>query len=342
MIWLTWRQHRGQFLLVFAILAVVTAVMVPIGLRLRRAFAESGLADCTAALSPSVLNGSGPADPAAIECARLAEEFNFLYGMQGVIGLVLPVLVPLAFGVVIGTQLVGDDADHGTHRLVWTQGVTRNRWLATKFGLVAAVAAVFAAAVSALEHWYSMPIVRSGAGRILLTDVLGATPVAYALFAVALGLFTGAMWRKVPPAVAATLFGFMVVRLAVRSARPHFIAPLERRLKVFWDPAEIEFGSPYWLRLNGDWDLGQGMYDEAGRLVNDTGMRTCPSPLPADTTFVEQGCDGNPAFPKVDYNIMLYHPDSRFWTFQLIEIAIFLGLTVLLAILTVRRVSRLT
>jgi len=342
MMWLTWRQHRGQFLFVLAGLAVITAVVVPFGLSMHRAFVEMGLADCTAALSPSVLSGAGPADPAAIRCADLADEFVFQYGSRAVIGGVLLLMIPLAIGLVMGTQLVADDTDHGTHRLVWTQGVTRQRWYAAKIGLVCAVAAVISGAYGLLGYWYLIPIARSGAGRIMLSDMHGATPVAYALFAVALGVFTGAMWRKVPPAIAATLFGFIAVRVAVRSARPNFLPPLERTLPVQWDPAEIAFGSPYWLRLNGDLEVASAEYDAAGRVItSETGMRFCPSPSPSTPSYFDLRCT-SPDFPLVDYNVMLFHPDSRFWTFQLIEVAIFVALAALLIVLAARRVSRLT
>ena len=349
MIWLTWRQHRGQFLFVFGLLAIIAAIVLPTGVSMHSAFVDMGLADCTAALTPSVLSGSGPVDPADIRCAVLADEFLFRHGERALIVAGLLALVPLAFGVVIGTQLVADDADHGTHRLVWTQSVTRNRWYAAKLGIAGAVTALFAFAYGGLGYWYTMPIIKSGGSRIVLSDVLGATPVGYALFALALGAFTGAMWRKVPPAIAATLFGFVAVRLAMRSVRPAFLAPLERKLAVQWDPAQIEIGRPYWLRLNGDWEVGAAEYNADGRVLSDTGMRFCasPSPSPGGDPAVPTGpgvdfrC-GNADFPAVDYNVMLYHPDSRFWIFQLVEVAIFLGLTVLLVIVTARRVSRLT
>jgi hypothetical protein len=39
-------------------------------------------------------------------------------------------------GVFVGAALLTRDLEVGTHRLVWTQGTPRSRWLATKLALV--------------------------------------------------------------------------------------------------------------------------------------------------------------------------------------------------------------
>ena len=48
----------------------------------------------------------------------------------GILFLILPVLV----GLFWGAPLVAREVEHGTHRLVWTQGVSRRRWALVKFG----------------------------------------------------------------------------------------------------------------------------------------------------------------------------------------------------------------
>ena len=47
-------------------------------------------------------------------------------------------VAPALIGVFWGAPLVARELEAGTHRLVWTQSVTRTRWLATKLGLTAA------------------------------------------------------------------------------------------------------------------------------------------------------------------------------------------------------------
>jgi ABC-type transport system involved in multi-copper enzyme maturation permease subunit len=63
--------------------------------------------------------------------------------------------LPLFAGLFWGAPLVAREVEHGTHRLVWTQGVSRARWALVKFGLA------------------------------------GLVPIGYALFAVALGCSRG-------------------------------------------------------------------------------------------------------------------------------------------------------
>jgi hypothetical protein len=55
----------------------------------------------------------------------------------------------------------------------------------------------------------------------------GVAPIAYALFALALGTLTGAMLRRTLPAMAATLLGFFVVRYSFQLfARRDILAPI--------------------------------------------------------------------------------------------------------------------
>jgi hypothetical protein len=39
-----------------------------------------------------------------------------------------------------GAPLVAGEVEHGTHRLVWTQGVSRRHWAVVKVGVVSAAA----------------------------------------------------------------------------------------------------------------------------------------------------------------------------------------------------------
>ena len=66
-----------------------------------------------------------------------------LYALPGVLGLVL------------GASLVAGEMDHCTHRLAWTQSVTRTRWLAFKLLVAGIVAALIVAALTALLEWWT-------------------------------------------------------------------------------------------------------------------------------------------------------------------------------------------
>src|SRR6266511_1004107 len=226
MIWLTWRQHRKQLLFTVLGLAVLAALMVPTGRQMHRAYVDTGLADCLHKLGRSELI---PVESSA--CRPQLQQFNNKYENFAFLG-ALFVFLPLLVGMFFGGPLVAREVEHGTHRLVWTQGVSRLRWAIVKFALVGASAVAVATAYALLLSWWFMPLNHSVSSRLswLFFDVQGIVPVAYTLFAVALGTFAGTVWRRVLPAMAVTLVGFLGLRIAVAVlARPRFRPTVERR-----------------------------------------------------------------------------------------------------------------
>src|SRR5207237_7050931 len=88
------------------------------------------------------------------ECSNVTNVFTGRYsGLQFLVPLF--VVVPLFVGLFWGAPLVSREIEHGTHRLVWTQSVTRRRWIGTKLALIGGAAFVGAAAFAALVTWWS-------------------------------------------------------------------------------------------------------------------------------------------------------------------------------------------
>ena len=83
-------------------------------------------------------------------------------------------------------------------------------------------------AVSALVTWWAGPdnALHRDAFHPGRFDVTGIVPVAYAVFAMALGICAGALLRRTLPAMAVTLAGFIAVRVAVIALwlRPHYLS----------------------------------------------------------------------------------------------------------------------
>ena len=71
----------------------------------------------------------------------------------------------------------------------------------------------------------------------------GIVPAAYMLFALALGICMGAVWRKTIPAMATTIVGYAAVRVPVHTFRRHLLSPSVKRSTSGLGP--------------GDWILGQ-------------------------------------------------------------------------------------
>lgn len=336
MIWLTWRQHRRQLLYTALALLVVAAVMLPTGLAMHHTFTNSGLAACLASVGTAqVVSANGP------DCSRLSESFGNQYSSLTFIG-VLFVILPVFLGIFLGAPLVAREVEHGTHRLVWTQGISRRRWALVKIGLLGGVTLVLAAAYAFGMTWWFTPLVDNGGGRLGLIsfDVQGIAPIAYTLFAVSVGVYAGTVFKRVLPAMGSTLGAFVVIRGLIEGlARSHYLSPVAASMPVT--------GIDQFNRFSGAWVYQQGIVNATGRLVQSNASMSCGNELAkaAKGVNVTPDCGGDLVSqglgPAPFSNWMQYQPGDRFWDFQGIESGIFLGLTVLLIVLAVRRVRRI-
>ena len=207
---LIWRLHRSQAYFATGALAVFTVILVITGLVMANDY-HHFLATC--ALTQSCSNGQG-------------ELFS---GDGAIFDIVnLTIVVPLLFGLFWGAPLVSKELEDGTHNLMWTQGVTRKRWLSTNVMWCLGAAAIWGAAIALLVLWWRVPENALGS-RFDAFDQQGIVPIAYSLFAVALGIAVGSFFKRVLPSIAATLGGFVLVRAAVGIyLRPHYMTPLTK------------------------------------------------------------------------------------------------------------------
>jgi hypothetical protein len=323
MIWMAWRQHRKQLLFTVLGLAALAAFVVPTGVAMRKSFADKGLDGCLSSASQRYPDSA---------CVAALDSFSNEFGGLAIVG-VLFVVLPLLVGLFLGAPLVAREVEHGTHRLVWTQGVSRRHWAFVKFGLVGAAALCAATVYGLGVSWWIAPLHDAGSigSRLspLLFDMQGVVPIAYTLFAVALGIFAGILWPKVLPAMAATLAGFVAVRIPLAVlARPRYIAARERTYPVIGAESAPDPDPDSWL-------LASGVRDASGRMVAPHAEIVCvPNSGGPAGGCADVGIDA--------YNWQLYQPGSRFWPFQWIESGIFVALTVLLLYLAIRRLRRLT
>jgi hypothetical protein len=297
MSWSIWRQHRAEALTA-ATLVVIAVVLV------RIVFFQSA--------------GATP-----------VSRTDWLVPMQALL-----VALPGLAGVFIGAPLLARDLEQGTHRLLWTQGVTRGRWLRAKLALVIATVAVAAVLLAALTSWAADTRTSAidAAGRIsvwIWFDQQGPAFAAYVVFALALGTAAGAVVGRTYPAMSLTLLVFVVSRAVVNVfLRPYYLPPLQVPIQTFF-PRLLPGGGPYESLF-----VGTRYQTLAGQ------------PLTADQTASMLGQSGRgdlAAVPLAPHGVagwILYQPGDRFWTFQGIEAGIFLALAVLLVGLTVYWVTR--
>jgi ABC-type transport system involved in multi-copper enzyme maturation permease subunit len=216
MIWVSWRQHRGQAIGCLGVLAALAVYAVLVGTSMRTAFGNDGLAACLA-------RSQGTACPAGVTAFmnEFGSEVNIAFWSVALI-------VPGLIGVLVGAPLIARELEYGTWRLAWSQTVPRARWLAVKLALVTGGLIVVGAAMTAVITWYRAPMDRL-TGRFLhnIYDFEGLVLTAYILCAFGFAVLAGLLLRRSIPAMVAAFIPWLAVRLVVEFVfRPHFMAPL--------------------------------------------------------------------------------------------------------------------
>jgi hypothetical protein len=257
--------------------------------------------------------------------------------------------LPLLLGMLLAAPAVLE-LESGTYRLAWTQGITRDRWLLTKLGFGVVGATVVSGALVLLWSWWRGPFdALQGRFGSASFNFEGTVPIAYTVFAFALCVAAGTLLRRTIPAVGIGFVAFLAVRLGVENRlRPHFRSPIT----VTWDPTATPPAAALGRFGDGNWNLNQDIVDAGGHTVQfgSAALRACVG-VPVQ---ISDGADKGTvavAPEKGDminsclhdhglFNRIVYQPAHRFWLFQGIETAIFLGLAAILLALTVWWVQR--
>ena len=338
MTWLTWRQYRVQAAVAALVLAVFATVLLVTGFQMAAQW-HTLLAGCTASRT----------------CASLQEGGTSLGSVLGHDFAILSMLAPVLFGVLVGAPLVAHEFEARTSDFAWAQSITRTHWLAVKVGWVLLAAAVWGGVIAALVTWWSGPrnAAFANAFQANYFDQQGLVPVAYSVFATALGIAAGAVLRRTLPAIAIVIGGFIGMRLWIsQDLRMHFMTPVTTYYSVTgnFNPTA---GSAI---LNG------GLVDKAGQVVTGSSGNVmtvmidgAPSTsLPAACQQLIPASANGPNGPsgatlnavygclqKAGYRQFLsYQPISRYWAFQGIETGIYLAVAAALIAITFYAVRR--
>jgi ABC-type transport system involved in multi-copper enzyme maturation permease subunit len=305
MTWLIWRQHRQQALFGAATLALVTLLLLLTGLHMHSVFRDSGLGRCLGSRHP--------------DCGNLQSAFESRFSTLRQLVPFFMVL-PALLGLFWGAPLIGRELEQGTHLFVWTQSVTRLRWLTSKLAALLALTLLLTVAYALLISWWLGPLNRSTGDRFQpgIFDQQGLVPVAYAVFALALGISAGAVLKKTMPAMAATLVGFVGLRLIVAGiARKHFMSPVTERYVPL---PGVDTTHP------GAWVFSQKTIDSSGHAVPQFTVGGVCQATKSSTQASLDHCVRAHGFLNTD----VLQPASRFWLFQGIEAALFGGLAIAL------------
>ena len=332
MIWLSWRQLRIQAAAAAVGVAAAAIVLAVTGPRIAR-------------LTGNVFD-------------QLTHLERWLYFA----GIVVLAVTPALLGAFLGAPLVARELEAGTHRLAWTQSVTRGRWLATKLGLALVTAAAAMGVLAFAVTWWADPLDAAQSetrgslpARItpVAFDMRGIVPVAYGVFAVALGVAVGAVVRRSLAAMAITLAVYVFVTVAVPVwVRPHLIPPVSQTLALGNDTIDgiTMHGDgpnpPISISAHtanpADWVLSNQTLDPSGRVIDQlpSWFEQCIPPPPSPSE--ERAGPAAAVRASLDSCLqrlsdegyrqqVVYQPVGRFWSLQWAETGVFAVASGLLA-----------
>ncbi|HET6987923.1 MAG TPA: ABC transporter permease [Kribbella sp.] len=345
MIWLTWRQFRVQFIVVASVVVAAAIVLAVTG--------------------PNLLD----------DYHRLTDNFIKNLGFERLnpvlynVGQGLLLAVPPVIGAFWGAPLIARELETGTHRLVWSQSISRRRWLATKVGVTGLAAIGLTGVLSLAVTWWADPIddaINAGQdSNVYLPRMFppvfsarGLVPIGYAAFAFALGVAIGLVIRRTLVALAVTLAAVILVQVLTPTlVRPHLLAPTDQYIVASLDnlrgfmvmgdtqppqvrAIEVASGSV------GAWKLFDKTVDKNGKALSTLpswtidcepgpppGMRQSEPPAKTVACFQRLADEGYRQHVK-------YFEANRFWDLQWREFGLFMLLAFALTGFSFWRIRR--
>ncbi len=212
MIWLTWRQHRleavGGAILLIVVVGLVGGLIAT----------AQPLLEHIRQVCPSVDDS----------CGRATMAFDNQFGLAQQVLYLAFLVMPVLSGLFIGAPLLAREFEQGTDQLVWTQGITRVRWLVIKLAVLGGATVIVAGVLAITGQMGSSSRPGISYNQWFAFDNEGPEFAAYALFSFALGVAAGAAIGRSVPAMAVVLVGFVGARAAIGLfARRNFLPPVQ-------------------------------------------------------------------------------------------------------------------
>jgi hypothetical protein len=299
------------------------------------------------------------------DCATAQASFlrtdRTLFELLGFVVLFVPALL----GVFLGAPLVARELESGTHRLAWTQSVGRTRWLAVKIAVAGLAGMAVAGLASLFVTWWAHPLDRVRMDQYAFFDQRGVVPMAYAAFAIALGVACGILLRRTLPAMAATLAGFVAVRLGFTYyLRSHILPPSHITTSLssgnglgfeVTPPQGVTFVAnnptlPNAMVLSSR-IVGASGHPASGHTLHAFVASRCPAIAHPHSLPGSSGSNFGPAKPDAFNHCIqrlsdtfrlatTYQPPSRYWPLQWSEAGIFMTAALVLVGVSLWRIRR--
>jgi ABC-type transport system involved in multi-copper enzyme maturation permease subunit len=338
--WFTWQQHKKQFLVFGLLTAAFLALAIPTGMHFWDTY-QNARAACTA---------TGSCENLSSTLFRTGFDSRMIMIMKSV-----AIAVPFVLALFLGVPLIAREYSEGTNLLAWTQSVSRRKWLTIKLAWTLLFTVIMAGAIAATSTWWWRT------GNELLLDrfqplnfsIQGIVPVAFAVFAVAVGIALGAWFKRLLVAMALTLGLLIVVQTVVSTmVRPHYMTPVTHTSPMSLErgtngasPDEApmpENAGAAWL-LDGvlvspkgealDWNnppdkcsFTREQVEAQMKAAEQGGARPKGGFMHRDNgPIIGLGCLADEGYTWKTQ----YHPSSRYWNFQRIEAGLYLALTLI-------------
>ncbi len=313
--WVAWRRNRATLFGLGGVLAALAAYLLVTGLQMHSAYADLG--SCV--------------PPITTDACRIRwDSFIDGYGQRGLTGPLL-VLLPGIVGAVVGAPMVGRELESGVFRYSWTQGVGRMRWAVAIVLPMAVLTAALMGALGLLVAWRNGPLSEAGVAQRLdgtTFPTTGVAVVGWTLLALSAGVLAGLLWRRVLPAVASSFVAWFGLALLASVRRPHLLTPLT---SIGDPPAGSLDIASYWTKNGAPVSASEvsSVLESVGVQMRDDGFSAHvgggSSAPPDPLVYLSQH-----GFNQVHS----YQPDSRYWTFQWMELSWLVLVSVVLLGLT--------
>ena len=327
MIWMTWRQFRAPGLTVGALILALLGGLVATWAEVTELATRTGWTGCQA----EACDAAGDAFLRAMETGW-ASEFH----IAAIAGLYL---LPAVVGMFWGAPLVARELESGTYRMVFTQSVSRGRWLLVKLAAGGGAAMLGAGLLGLTLSEWARPIDGASADRMnpLVFAARGIVPIGYAALAFVAGVTIGLVLRRTLAAMAVTLL--VVVGLQIASpflVRPWLAQPVttvtplavEREYGISMSPDTGEMKLHVEPDLRGDWVISSTTVTASGAEFNGPADTTqCGPDAPRDRETCPRWLE------KQNLSLEVVSvPGSKFWTLQWREFGVLIALSAVLSL----------
>jgi hypothetical protein len=335
MIWMTWRQFRIPALTTGALLLALLAGLAlswPEVTELARNTGYTGCrGDACLAAGETFLSALQQAWASEIHLAAVAA----LY------------LLPAVIGIFWGAPLVAREIETGTYRMVFSQSVSRSRWLLVKLAIGGGAAALGVGLLSLVLTVWAQPLDAASADRMnpLVFAARGILPAGWAVLAFVAGVTTGLLLRRTIAAMAVTLL--LIIGLQIASPfliRPWLAQPItvitpldvNARYGLSMSPDTGEMTLQLEPERRGDWVVSTTVVTAAGgEFHGPADMTRCGPEAPRD----RETCPAWLAEQNLSQK-MTYVPGSAFWTLQWREFGLLIAVAAVLTGFSLRWIRR--